>query len=657
VKYHLGFRRNFKGDAAEMPITLAPNPSHLEYVNPVVMGRARAAQERRDMGAKPESDEQASLCILIHGDAAFPGEGIVTETLNLGQLPGYRVGGTIHIILNNQIGFTTLPRDSRSTLYASDPAKGFEIPVIHVNADDPEACLAAARLAFAYRNRFHKDFLIDLVGYRRFGHNEGDAPELTQPRMYETIAKHPTVRKIWADQLEREGAVGPDEAKEMLENVTAELRRARDEATSTPAESMPSPHQDGTSSLQAETAVPKSRLVELNEALLYRPGGFTVNAKLESRVFARRRQNLKEPHGIDWGHAESLAFASILADGIPIRMSGQDAERGTFGQRNLVLHDPVTGGRFCPMQSLPQAAASFAIYNSPLSESAVLGFEYGYSMHAKGALVLWEAQFGDFVNVAQVIVDQFLVSGHTKWRQTPSLVLLLPHGYEGMGPEHSSARVERFLQLCAGDNMRVVNCTTAGQYFHVLRRQAALLESHPRPLVVMTPKSLLREPLASSSLEELTEGGFQAVIDDAGHRGHREEVTRLVLCSGKVYVDLIKTEAYKQARNVAVARVEQLYPVPYRELQEILDGYPSLREVMWLQEEPHNMGAWGFMNAHIREMVRPRFDFSYVGRPASASPAVGSGSVHLAEQANILAAALSSVPEPATQRSVAAHVR
>ncbi len=497
VKYHLGARRTYTEEGArDMPITLAPNPSHLEFVNPVVAGRARAAQDDRSQAGPPVQDPKASLAIQIHGDAAFPGQGIVAETLNLSRLTGYSVGGSIHIIVNNQIGFTTLPDDSRSTLYSSDLAKGFEMPIVHVNADDPEACIAAVRMAHAYRERFGKDFLVDLIGYRRFGHNEGDEPGFTQPRMYEKVMAHPTVRQLWAKQLEREGVVTRDEAAAMVTAVQDKLQKAR---TATPSVTSPAKGGDAASSAPVSpdklvTAVPEDRLRRLNEALLMRPEGFTPNTKLE-KILLRRRAGLGEPGGIDWGHAEALAFASILEDATPIRLTGQDSERGTFGSRHSILHDPTTGDSYTPLQALPQARASFAVYNSPLSENAALGFEYGYSMHAVRALVLWEAQFGDFANGAQVIIDQFLVSGNAKWQQTPSLVLLLPHGYEGQGPEHSSGRVERYLQLAANENIRVVNCTTAAQYFHALRRQAALLVSMPRPLVVMTPKSLLRSPI------------------------------------------------------------------------------------------------------------------------------------------------------------------
>ncbi len=649
VKYHLGARRTYTEDGMrDMPITLTPNPSHLEFVNPVVTGRARAAQDDRSHAGPPRHNPKASLAIQIHGDAAFPGQGIVAETLNMSALPGYTVGGSIHIIVNNQIGFTTLPEMSRSTLYASDLAKGFEIPIVHVNADDIPACIAAARMAHAYRDRFGKDFLIDLIGYRRNGHNEGDEPAFTQPRLYEAIAAHPTVRALWARQLEGEGVVTRDEAEAMLARVQEKLEKAR---TAQPSFA----GQKGKDVLAVllfgepvKTAVPPERLRRLNESLLARPDGFTPNSKVE-RILLRRRGALDEPQGIDWGHAEALAFASILEDGKPIRLSGQDSQRATFGSRHSVLHDVTTGQTYTPLQTLPQARASFGVYNSPLSENAVLGFEYGYSIHAVRALVLWEAQFGDFANGAQVIVDQFLVSGNAKWQQTPSLVLLLPHGAEGQGPEHSSARLERYLQLAANNNVRIVNCTTAAQYFHVLRRQTALLETMPRPLIIMTPKSLLRNPRAGSSLQDLSDGAFQPVLHTAPAPDMAAKVTRLVLCSGKVAVDLAASKGMEQAERVAVARVEELYPFPEIELRAVLAQYPNLRELAWLQEEPRNMGAWKFMSSRLRALVTPSVEVMYVGRPEAASPAEGSGMRYEAEQARVLSAALSTVPAPMTQ--------
>jgi len=655
VKYHLGHRRAYKESGiAEMPLTLVNNPSHLEYVNPVLEGHARASQDQRSHAGPPTQDVKAALPILIHGDAAFPGQGIVAETLNLSGLRGYSTGGTIHIIANNQIGFTTTPPEGRSTLYASDLAKGFDIPIVHVNADDPLACLAAARMAHAYRERYHKDFLIDLIGYRRYGHNEGDEPEYTQPQMYAIVRAHPSVRALWAQTLEREGVVTAEDAAAMLKAAMDKLKEALKGPVPQSEANLEDMHGTGSRSRKVETAVPAERLKALNAALLARPAGFAINPKLE-RQFQRWRTALEPGGKIEWGQAEALAFASILAQGTPIRLAGQDTERGTFSHRHAVLHDPKTDAAYIPLQALPEARASFAIINSPLSENAVLGFEYGYSIHAPGVLVLWEAQFGDFANSAQVIIDQFLVSGAAKWRQNPSLVLLLPHGYEGQGPEHSSARLERFLQLAADDNIQIANCTTSGQYFHLLRRQATLLETDPRPLVIFTPKSLLRSERAASSLEELTQGGFRPVLDDARARAHPEEVTRLVLCSGKVYVDLVNSPAYAQAERIAVARIEELYPFPAGELQRVIAGYPNLRELVWLQEEPRNMGAWSFVQPRLFEQVGWEGPVCYIGRSASASPAEGSTGRHYAEQGRILAAVLEDVPSLHRERSEIRH--
>ncbi|MCS6842502.1 MAG: 2-oxoglutarate dehydrogenase E1 component [Roseiflexus sp.] len=647
VKYHLGARRAFREAGIEqMPITLAPNPSHLEFVNPVVAGRARAAQEQCDRPGPPLQDKRASLPILIHGDAAFPGQGIVAETLNLANLAGYSTGGTIHIIVNNQIGFTTSPREGRSTLYASDLAKGFEIPIVHVNADDVEGCIAVARMAYAYRERFGKDFLIDLVGYRRWGHNEGDEPAFTQPTMYAAIARHPTVREQWAAKLIAEGVVSADEANQMITTVWERLQQARSEAEARPHFEEPPPLPPPGIARRTNTAVPAERLVALNEALLQWPPGFRVHPRLE-RMLERRRTALHMPDAIDWAHAEILAFASLLEEGIPIRLTGQDVERGTFSQRHLVLHDVQTDERWCALQALPQARASFAVYNSPLSEAAALGFEFGYSAHKPQALVIWEAQFGDFANGAQVIIDQFIVSARKKWGQTPALVMLLPHGYEGQGPEHSSARLERFLQLAAEDNIRVANCTTAAQYFHLLRRQALLLNADPRPLIIMTPKSLLRHPRAASSLRDLSEGRFQRVIDDPQARERPADVARLVLCSGKIYVDLLSASDTPLTNGIAVVRLEELYSFPADELRDVLAGYPNLQEVVWLQEEPENMGAWRYVAPRLRELIGPDLTLSYIGRPESASPAEGSLALHLIEQQRLIAEALRA---PAVER-------
>lgn len=637
VKYHLGARKAVRdGELVQVILTLAHNPSHLEFVNPVVLGSTRAAQERRNRPGAPTREADRAISITIHGDAAFPGEGVVAESLNLSRLPGYTTGGTVHIILNNQIGFTTEPGDARSTLYASDLAKGFEIPIIHVNADDPEACLTAARIAHHYRERFHKDFLVDLVGYRRWGHNEGDEPAYTQPVLYAKIHQHPTVRARFAELLVREGVVTAAEVEQPRATARMRLERALRELDGMPRDMPVAPKVEPPFSGGA-TGLPLAALEELNDALLKRPAGFTGHPRLE-RQLGRRQEVFRAGGPVDWGHAEALAFASILTDGIPIRLSGQDAERGTFSHRHLVLHDVQTGGTFTPLQSLPQARASFAVYNSPLSEAAPLGFEYGYSIHAPTTLVVWEAQFGDFANAGQVIIDQFIAGARAKWQMEPSLVLLLPHGYEGQGPEHSSARLERYLQLAGEENLRIANCTTAAQYFHLLRQHVALLDAAPRPLIVMTPKSLLRHPYAASPVRDFTSGSFLPVLDDPRFNDERERrgVARIVLCSGKVGVDLLTDDRAAQARDVAIARVELLYPFPEAALRELFARYAGAKEIVWLQEEPLNMGAYRALAPEVERILPPRATLRYIGRPARAATAEGAAELHASEQARIV---------------------
>lgn len=643
VKYHLGAENVLdEGESGNLRVTLVPNPSHLEFVNSVVDGMVRAAQETREQAGFPRQEVERALAVVIHGESAFSGEGIVAETMNLWNLRGYSVGGTIHIIINNQLGFTTEPQDSRSTHFASDLAKGFEIPVIHVNADDPDAALTAMGLAFAYQDHFHKDVLVDLVGYRRWGHNEGDEPAFTQPAMYEFIRSHPTVREIYARQLEQEGIVTAQEAEQMVKDVMAELEHDRHTAESSLHQLTPE-EADGLNGhakeLAPAPAVSAEKLSHYNEELLSWPRDFSPNPKL-ARLLQRRANTLGPEGGIDWGQAESLAFASILAEGTPIRLSGQDSERGTFSHRHAVLHDQRSGEGYIPLQHLPEARASFAIYNSPLSEVAVLGFEYGYSVHAPDALVLWEAQFGDFANVAQVMIDLFLASGRAKWRQDSALVLLLPHGYEGQGPDHSSARLERYLELSAQENWRVVNCSNAGQFYHVLRRQAASLAQFPRPLIVMTPKSLLRHPLASSTLQELAEGQFQPVLDDSQARERAETIRRVVLCSGKVAIDLLASERRKQAEDVAIVRLEEYYPFPKDDLKRVLAGYPQAREVAWVQEEPQNMGAWTYLSPRLGALLAGKTKLQVVARPERTSPATGFSDLYQTEQDWIIESAL-----------------
>jgi len=634
VKYHAGARRLLSGGKPiDVVVTLAPNPSHVEAVNPVVQGMARAAGTRVDQPGPPLFDPTVTLPILIHGDAAFPGQGVVAETLNYSRLPGFRSGGTIHIIANNQLGFTTPPLQAYGTLYASDLAKGFEIPIVHINADDPEACIEAARLAFAYRAEFHKDFLIDLIGYRRHGHNEGDEPDFTQPLMYAKIRNHPTVRERWAKILLERGLVEKDRPDALVQKYMQELQGVleslRPEDLVEPLVMPPPPG----AARRVKTAVPARRLRELNEALLRVPDGFALHPKLE-RAMQRRRKALDDldTPTIDWALAEALAFATILEDDVSIRLTGQDVERGTFSQRHAVFHDVKTGRTFIPLQALPRAKAAFEVRNSPLSENAALGFEYGYNVQQPGRLLLWEAQYGDFTNGAQVVVDEFIFSARAKWGQTPSLVLLLPHGYEGQGPDHSSGRLERFLNLAAETNMRIANCTTAAQYFHLLRRQAALLQTDPLPLVVMSPKSLLRHPYVASSVRDLAEGVWRPVIDDAHAQQQPAQVRRLILCSGKVYVDLVTSEHREKNPAIAIARIEQLYLFPTDGVKSVLDGYPNLQEVIWLQEEPENMGAWEFLRPHLAELTSRRWPLRYIGRPRNSSPAEGSSAWHALHQ-------------------------
>lgn len=626
VKYHAGARRVVGTPHESVTVIMTPNPSHLEFVNPVVQGMTRAAID---------ADGPTSLAVLIHGDASFPGQGVVAETLNLARLPGYSTRGTLHIIANNQLGFTTEPGDSRSTLYASDLAKGFEMPIVHVNADDPIACLAAIRLATAYRERFGQDFLIDLVGYRRWGHNEGDDPSFTQPRVYADIQHKPTVREVFAADLVRRGVVRQGDPEAFLKAGLDEFQRIRERVrASTPP--------DGRVAVEPEPLAPPrdvkpptwDTLKSLNAALLTFPDGFNVHSKLV-RTLERRRAAFDAPDApIDFGHAEALAFGSLLAEGISVRLTGQDTIRGTFSQRHIALYDARTGASIIPLERVAaqNGEATFRVFNSPLSENAALGFEYGYSVQLPRTLVLWEGQYGDFINGAQVMVDEFIVSGQAKWGLSSGLVLLLPHAWEGQGPDHSGGRLERFLQLAAEDNIRVANCTTAAQYYFLLRRQAATLAQPggARPLVVMTPKSLLRHPLASSRASDLANGGFQAVLDDPEAAQHPNRIRRVALCSGHIWADL---ESGHQPDDVALIRVEELYPFPRQALFDLLDKYGQAEETLWVQEEPRNMGAWNY----VERQFQARRQLTYVGRAASASPAEGWSEAHKAEQARIVA--------------------
>jgi 2-oxoglutarate dehydrogenase E1 component len=652
VKYHHGTQGSYKlPDGGTIRVNLESNPSHLEYVSPVVEGATRAAQTLRN-GPRAHQDTNAAVPIVIHGDASFPAQGVVAETLNLQALDGYQVGGTVHLMMNNQIGFTTDPDDARSTRWASDLAKGFDVPIIHVNADDVSACMSAARLAFAFRQEFGHDVLIDLIGYRRFGHNESDEPAYTQPEMYAKIKTKKRVYELWAEQLVADGVVSREDVErlgqEVWDNLTilhqrlkAQIAAAAEHGT---VEQGTGEYQlDRSPSPDVDTAVPAARVRELGLELLRTPDGFTVHPKLVKQL-ERRREALGNDDGghppearIDWAHAEALAFASLLTEGTPVRLTGQDTERGTFSQRHLVFHDAKTGRAFCPIQTLPEALAPMELHNSPLSELACMGFEYGYSQEAPETLVLWEAQFGDFVNSAQVIVDQFIASGLAKWGQTSRLTLLLPHGYEGSGPEHSSARLERFLALAAEGNMRVANLTTPAQYFHLLRRQALIAKQ--RPLVVMTPKSLLRLAQAGNTVGDLAEGSrFEPVLTEPGVV--EESVTRLVLCTGKIYYDLAGHSERQGNRHVTVARVELLYPFPEQNITNLMARYPKLEEVVWAQEEPRNMGARAHMFPRLMQIMPEGIHFGYIGRPERASPGEGYPAAHMTEQSRIVRTAL-----------------
>jgi 2-oxoglutarate decarboxylase len=661
VKYHHGTQGSYKlPDGGTIRVNLESNPSHLEYVSAVVEGATRAAQTSRT-GPRCHQDTNAAMPIVIHGDAAFPAQGVVAETLNLQALDGYQVGGTVHLIMNNQVGFTTDPDDARSTRWASDLAKGFDVPIIHVNADDVPACMSAVRLAFAFRQEFGHDVLIDLIGYRRFGHNESDEPAYTQPEMYAKIKTKKRVYELWADQLVSDGVVSREEVErtgqEVWDNLTLLHQRLKARIAAAAehgaVEQSTGEYQlDRSPSPDVDTAVAAARVRELGLELLRTPDGFTVHPKLVKQL-ERRREALEEhrspastdtasgtekaPARIDWAHAEALAFASLLTEGTPVRLTGQDTERGTFSQRHLVLHDAKTGQAFCPIQSLPEALAPMELHNSPLSELACMGFEYGYSQEAPETLVLWEAQFGDFVNSAQVIVDQFISSGLAKWGQPSRLTLLLPHGYEGSGPEHSSARLERFLALAAEGNMRVANLTTPAQYFHLLRRQALIAKQ--RPLVIMTPKSLLRLPQASNTVEDLAEKSrFEPVLAEPGVVD--EAVTRLALCTGKIYYDLAGHSERQGNERVAIGRVELLYPFPERNIKELMGRYPKLEEVVWVQEEPRNMGARAHMFPRLMQIMGEDIHFGFVGRPERASPGEGYPVAHAAEQSRIVRTAL-----------------
>lgn len=630
VKYHKGHSIVQEIEGARVRLSLAFNPSHLEVVNPVVEGRARARQQR--IG---DAERTRVLPILVHGDAAFAGQGVVAETLNLSQLEGYATGGTIHVIINNQIGFTTLPADSRSTPYATDVARMLMAPIFHCHGESPEAAIQAVRLAVAYRQQFHRDVVIEMTCYRRHGHNEGDEPFFTQPLMYEKIKARPPVHKIYADRLRELGV--PDKTIIGLAEAYTERLNAATGAKAGPVavgfKDLWAGMQREYSPIAVATGVESERLIGLSEKLAVLPDGFTPHPKI-GQLYQRRLEAVKAGKGLDWGNAETLAYATLLGDGIPIRLSGQDSRRGTFNHRHATLHDLKTGAVFEPLATVCGEGVSFQVFNSMLSEAAVLGFEYGYSLENPRSLTLWEAQFGDFANGAQVVIDQFIAAGESKWDRSSGLVMLLPHGYEGQGAEHSSARIERYLQLCALNNIMVAYPTTPAQMFHLIRRQAML--PFRKPLVVFTPKSLLRHPACTSTLNELAEGGFREVITATATD---QTLRTLLICSGKIYYDLQERQQRDGRNDVAIVRIEQLYPLRLDLLGDALAvGMPSTRFI-WVQEEPRNMGAWHYIRPHLNRTVGR--EVGYIGRHEEAAPAVGSHRRHHEEQERIVEEAFS----------------
>ena len=643
VKYHSGFSSDLDAKGGPIHITLAFNPSHLEIVNPVVQGSARARQERRGGNVKQV------LPVLVHGDAAFAGQGVVQETLNMSQTRGYSVGGTIHVVINNQIGFTTSdPRDSRSTLYCTDVAKMIEAPVFHVNADDPEAVTFVTRLAVDYRQEFGNDVVVDIICFRKLGHNEQDTPSLTQPLMYKTIAKHPGTRQLYADKLLEQTVLAEGESEAM----TKAYRQIMEEGNRTVEPVLTdfqrkyaidwTPFLDTKWTDHAETALSLAELKRLGEAITTVPDDFTPH-QLVKRLLNDRRAMVRGEMNLDWGMGEHLALASLLSNGYPIRMTGQDSGRGTFVHRHAVLHEQSRErwdeGTYVPLNNISENQPPFTVIDSVLSEEAVLGFEYGYACAEPNTLTIWEAQFGDFVNGAQVVIDQFIASGEAKWGRHCGLTLMLPHGYEGQGPEHSSARIERFLQLCADHNIQCVQPTNAAQIFHLLRRQ--MIRKFRKPLVIFTPKSLLRHKDATSPLSDFTDGEFNLVISETNPEIKKENVKRLLVCSGRVYYDVANARTEREADDVAIIRVEQLYPFPHKEFEAELQQYPNLKEIVWVQDEPQNQGPWFYIQHHIFQSMLAGQKLGYAGRTASSSPAVGYLAVHNEQLKSLLEQAFS----------------
>ncbi len=640
VKYHQGFSSDISTAGGPVHLSLAFNPSHLEIVNPVVEGSVRARMDRR--GDKTGAQV---LPILVHGDAAIAGQGVVQETLALAEVRGYHTGGTLHIVINNQIGFTTSdPRDMRSTLYCTDIMKTIEAPILHVNGDDPEAVVLATQLAIEYRMKFKKDVGIDIICFRKLGHNEQDTPSMTQPLMYKTISQHPGTRKLYADKLETQGIIPVGGGDDMVKTYRAELD-AGDKRTSDPVITNFkgkyavdwSPFLNKKWTDNADTAIPLTEWKRLAEKITKAPEGFKVHPLVET-VLKNRAAMGRGDINVDWGMGEHMAFASLVASGYPIRLSGEDSGRGTFTHRHSVLHDQDREkwdiGTYIPLQHVAQGQAPFEVIDSILSEEAVLGFEYGYSSAEPNTLTIWEAQFGDFANGAQVVIDQFIASGEVKWGRVNGLVMMLPHGYEGQGPEHSSARLERFMQLCADINMQVVQPTTASQIFHLLRRQ--MIRSFRKPLIIMTPKSLLRNKDATSPISEFTKGEFHTVLGEQDANVDAQKVTRIIMCSGKVYYDLVKAREAKKSKDTAIVRIEQLYPFPHKAFATELKKYPNATELVWTQDEPQNQGAWFFIQHNIHENMVEGQKLGYSGRPASASPACGYSHLHQDQQKSLV---------------------
>ncbi len=636
VKYHLGYSHDRRTESGnDIHLTLCFNPSHLEFVNPVVEGRVRAKQDRRG-----DAERRRVLPVLVHGDAAFIGQGIVAETLNLGQLRGYSTGGTVHIVINNQIGFTTAPSDARSTHYCTDITRMLRCPVFHVNGEDPEAVAQAVHIATEFRQEFQRDVVIDVYGYRKYGHNEADEPRFTQPKMYAAIDRKATVREAYIQRLSQDGSLTETEAEEIRAKRRAELEEALSDTRRGGYSLVPDSmrgiwksYRGGREAecLESATAVPAAKLKTLAQALAKLPQGFQANKKV-ARLYQGRVKAVTEGGSFDWGTAEWLAYASLLAEGTSIRLTGQDARRGTFSHRHAALFDVNSGEAYMPLTQVAADQGGLEIIDSPLSEAGVLGFEYGYSLDSPDALVIWEAQFGDFVNGAQVIIDQFISSSEDKWHRLSGLVMLLPHGFEGQGPEHSSARLERFLMLCAEDNMVVCNPTTPAQFFHLMRRQ--VVRPWRKPLVVMTPKSLLRLPEATSTIEDLSEGGFARLLFEMPAKG-AANATRLLLCSGKVYYELLARREAEGRDDIVLARMEQLYPMHQRDFDALFAAYPRVKDVVWVQEEPRNMGAWCVMQGRLGGFIGKRA-LTAVTRPESASPATGSAKAHKIEQGRLV---------------------